>query len=223
MASKPVGWQREPARHALAAKGVETGRKSTRRGVSPRVKSTVDPLKNKREVVKGISTRWNCDLDTARDIFDWIRDNRPDRLYEQHFIGSEGTFYVPEYVDIADACDALGIPRYEFRLIAGRGEGMQMNWGVDPNGLPQESLDKWQKELEKHIGEEVYLSGGGGSGIDKVKLIGVEQEVWNTKTGRMGLRAKLQRLEDRPLHYKKGEIFDPWMDSWQISVEERVN
>jgi hypothetical protein len=124
---------------------------------------------------------------------------------------------------VIKAIDTLGIPRYEFKLIAGRGAGMQMNWGVDFKGIPQDRLDEWQHDLEKHIGEEVYLSGGGGWEVDVVKLVGVKQDVWDAKTGKMGLRAVLERLETKPLQYKKGEVFEPWMDSWQISVLERVN
>jgi len=215
--SRPVGWRREPARHSLAAKGVKTSRQS------PVPPAHVGPEYNKRAVVQGIARLYNTDIDTARRIYDWIKEHRPEHLYEEHHVGADYSYRIPREKDIQDACDALGIPRYEYKLIAGRGKGMQLNWGVDAKGQPPQLIDRWEKELKKHVGETVFLSGGGGAGVSAVKLRGVHKEVWNRETGRMGLRAELERLEDRPLHYKKGEIFDPWIDSWQISVLEKVN
>jgi hypothetical protein len=165
-------------------------------------------------IINHIMDDFSTSREIARQIYQWLRENDPASIKG----GNQ-----PSEKAIVKAIDSLGIPRYEFKLIAGRGEGMQMNWGVSFDGVPQPTLDRWQKDLEKHIGEEVFLSGGGGAGIDRVKLVGVKQETWNEKTGKKGLRAVLERLETRPYRYKKGEIFDPWMDSWQISVLERVN
>jgi hypothetical protein len=53
---RPVGWRNEPGRHALAARGVKTGRKNQRNGyrrpVERRVEPTVPPRKITR-VIKG--------------------------------------------------------------------------------------------------------------------------------------------------------------------------
>ena len=220
MAKEHGGWYRESQRHSLASRGVRTGHK--RRPRTPR--QTVDLDKNKRVSVKGIADWYNTDLETARRIYDWIKVNRPDHLYSQHVaIGISGSSYIPEPKDVEDACDALGIPRYERKIIAGRGEAGDMNWGVKSGGVPNAKLDQWEKELKKHIGEEVYLSGGGGYGVDLVKLVGVRKDVWDPKTGKMGLRAELEWLDEQPFRHKKGERFDPWMDSWQVSVLEQVN
>jgi hypothetical protein len=224
MTKKTGGWFKESRRHSLAARGVETGKKTTHRSRASRVHSKIDPERNKRTTTRAIAVIHNTDLDTARKIFDWIRKNRPDRLYEKGESFSDyGNVQMPEEQDVMDACDALGIPRYERKLIAGRGEVGDMNWGVDFKGVPDSILDRWERNLKKHIGEEVYLSGGGGYGSELVKLVGVKKDVWDKGTGKMGLRAELQRLETKPLQYKKGEIFDPWMDSWQVSVLEQVN
>lgn len=215
MRGKPVGWQREPARHALAAKGVHTTRGQGRmlKGNAPTLSGF--PTTHERAVIiDEIMRAFSTNRENAQRIYKWLHDNDPASISGGNHPSDEA---------MTKAIDSLGIPRYEFRLIAGRGKGMQMNWGVDFDGVPPAMIDKWQKELEKHIGEEVYLSGGGGWGVDRVKLIGVKQVLWNEKTGRMGLRAELQRLETKPFEYKKGEIFDPWMDSWQVSVLERVN
>lgn len=217
--TKPVGWRQQPARHSLAARGVKTGRAS---GVPSR--GTLPTTHERALIINDIMRRYSTSRETAEAIYRWLREHDPDSIAVGRSNDSDvDRVSYPEDDVVNKAIDALKIPRYEFKIIAGRGEMGDMNWGVNFKGLPQDRLDKWEKELKKHVGEEVFLSGGGGAGVSSVKLVGVHQEVWDKNTGKMGLRAELQRLETRPLQYKKGEIFDPWMDSWQVSILERVN
>ncbi len=208
---RPVGWRREPARHALAAKGIGTHSRGT-----PTL-SGFPTTHERAHIIREIMDSWNCDRLNAEKIYRWLHENDPAVIKHGNHPGDEA---------IKKAIDALGIPRYDFKLIAGRGEltpQFATNWGARGDGYPPEVINKWQKALEKHVGETVYLSGGGGWGIEPMKLLGVYQEVWNKDTGRMGLHAKLERLAPSKYGQPKGEIFEPWLDSWQISVLEKVN
>ena len=99
-------------------------------------------------------------------------------------------------------------------LIAGRGALGDHNWGGSFK-TPPEELEKQRQELLKHIGETVLLSGGGGPGFELVKLLEVyplEDAPLREPPGRKAFRAKLGNCSF-------GEQFDPYLDSWQISVK----
>ena len=103
------------------------------------------------------------------------------------------------------------------RKIAGRGELGNWNWGATVI-RPLEELKKELRELKKHIGKKVLLTGGGGPGVHIGILVDawLEDYVHMGKKGK-GLRVKLVDL-DPPIAGMKE--FTPWVDSWQISVFE---
>lgn len=98
------------------------------------------------------------------------------------------------------------------KKIAGRGELGHLNWGADFS-RSKRVLEKELKELKKHMGEEVLLTGGGGSRVSYHKLI----KAWIGKYGKnkWTLQAKLRPGLDR-----NGGSFTPYLDSWQISITE---
>jgi len=90
-------------------------------------------------------------------------------------------------------------------------------WGYTDKAALEQSL----QELKSHIGEKVYVSGGGGSGGFTATLRGGHIEEWNVKDGeerRWGIKADL--LADEKVMGKRD--FDPWLDSWRISFAAGV-
>jgi hypothetical protein len=99
----------------------------------------------------------------------------------------------------------------QIKKIAGRGEGVQMNWGATVTRA-RSILTRQLKELKKHIGEIVVVTGGGGFGhkwaiLKKVELVPYDKG--------MGLKAHLDRVTPNG---GWGPKFEPWIDSWQINV-----
>lgn len=86
-----------------------------------------------------------------------------------------------------------------------------MNWGADVT-RPISILRRQLRELKKHIGEFVVVSGGGGSGYKYAILKGAELVPYDKG---MGLKAHLDRLTPNG---GWGRSFDPWIDSWQINI-----
>lgn len=118
----------------------------------------------------------------------------------------------------------------EWKQVAGRGVLGSCNWGASFDA-PIEKLEKQRQELLDHLGEKVLLSGGGGPGSQVVTLVGVPPI--ETKDGQSRLHAVLmgatfggRDYEDR-LDRKWGYVhsmptnllFEPALDSWQISVK----
>lgn len=109
-----------------------------------------------------------------------------------------------------------------YRLIAGRGSledvasGAWVNWGA--SGRPLATLKKELAELNKHIGERVLLSGGGGPGASLATLRGAEIVKEGYIKGKPGLKVYLIDIDPIYRGYGPRESFDPWLDSWQISI-----
>lgn len=99
------------------------------------------------------------------------------------------------------------------KKIAGRGELGHLNWGADFS-RSKKVLEKELKELNKHIGKKVLLTGGGGSRASYHILIRAWIE--RISKGKWGLQAEL-----KPGITEWQETFTPWLDSWQISIIER--
>ena len=106
------------------------------------------------------------------------------------------------------------------RKIAGRGRLGNWNWGATVIRDEKVLLEEL-KELKKHIGEKVLLTGGGGPGAHIGKLVDawLEDYTYMNKKGK-GLRVRLVDL-DPPIAGMRE--FTPWIDSWQISVFEPKN
>ncbi|MFX0210536.1 MAG: hypothetical protein ACFFDT_31440 [Candidatus Hodarchaeota archaeon] len=100
------------------------------------------------------------------------------------------------------------------KKIAGRGELGHLNWGADFS-RSKKVLQEELKELQKHIGEKVMLTGGGGHEASYHTLKRAWIERFNDE--KWGLRAE---LEPSPFHWQK-ENFTPWLDSWQISIIQK--
>jgi hypothetical protein len=98
------------------------------------------------------------------------------------------------------------------KKIAGRGRGQQMNWGADV-ARPLSTLRRQLRELKKHFGEIVVVTGGGGCGYKWAILKGAELVPYHE--GEKGLRAYLDRVTPNG---GWGAKFDPWIDSWQINI-----
>ena len=100
--------------------------------------------------------------------------------------------------------------------IAGRGKLGDTNWGADFS-RPLEELQSELVELRKHADEVVLLTGGGGNGARLAVLkdsflatVGTEEEPKYT------IQVMLENLT--PVLSSKDNKFDPYIDSWQISV-----
>jgi len=99
------------------------------------------------------------------------------------------------------------------RKIAGRGELGNLNWGADFS-RSKRTLQKELKELKKHIGEKVLLTGGGGHRASHHTLV----DAWIEPCGK---RWALQAKVTPSISASMGEFFTPYLDSWQISVIEK--
>jgi hypothetical protein len=114
----------------------------------------------------------------------------------------------------------------QWTLIAGRGSLGDMNWGVDfKNGRPLEQLQKELAELEKHYGETVLLTGGGGYTASLATLHSAEI-LPNGIGNHPSLQANLTVTKGDMCDYNqktwkktKPHNMTPYMDSWQISVK----
>ena len=118
-----------------------------------------------------------------------------------------------------------------WRLIAGRGQLGDMNWGVDhQHARPLSIILDELVELKKHIGEKVLLTGGGGYGTNIAILKGAEIVKQGYIRNQPGLKVYLTIIKGPMMDYNQKtwkktvpSDFDPWIDSWQISVKERSN
>lgn len=100
-----------------------------------------------------------------------------------------------------------------WKLIAGRGEPGDTNWGTAERSL--KTLNRELMELKKHIGEEILLTGGGGPG----RHLAVLQKAWiKPRNNYYNLRVKLTKLDPALAGMK---TFEPYIDSWQISVIDK--
>lgn len=104
----------------------------------------------------------------------------------------------------------------KWTMIAGRGAPGSVNWGYDDN-IPMTVYEEWNKELHKHIGETVAITGGGGYGSQFGKLTESKIIPFGT-SGKMGLSATLEDVYDPTKTWRKPEEFTPWINSWQIWV-----
>jgi hypothetical protein len=101
-----------------------------------------------------------------------------------------------------------------WQKIAGRGALGDTNWGAAGRPLPV--LKKELVELKKHIGEEVLLTGGGGPGGNLAILKGASIVKEGFMVGQPALKVRLVVIKG----VMAGSTnFDPWIDSWQISVK----
>lgn len=111
-----------------------------------------------------------------------------------------------------------------WKLIAGRGSVGDINWGVAGRSLTV--LKKELIELNKHIGERVLLTGGGGPGGSIATLKGARIVKEGYMRGKPGLKVFLTGIDPKYGGIGKfggRESFDPWIDSWQISVKVTAN
>lgn len=97
--------------------------------------------------------------------------------------------------------------------LAGRGKIGDRNWGADFT-TPKAELEKQLKEIKKHIGKEVLLTGGGGHSGS----LHILQDVWIQHVGRSNSWGLMVRLT--PGLFEDTEEFTPFLDSWQISIKE---
>lgn len=101
-----------------------------------------------------------------------------------------------------------------WKIIGGRGEVGDMNWGVDFNAhTTAAELKPTLKEIKKHIGETVLLTGGGGFGARTGKLSDAKIALAWGKAHR--IKVKLTNLDPS---MSGDTVFEPWLDSWQISI-----
>jgi len=97
--------------------------------------------------------------------------------------------------------------------IAGRGEFGDTNWGADFSQSHEEK-QAWYDELIKHIGEVVALSGGGS--LDGKVWFGVLKSCdWGLCGDKETIKVRLENLTPK---MAGNHVFEPWIDSWQISV-----
>lgn len=100
------------------------------------------------------------------------------------------------------------------KKIAGRGELGDLNWGANFT-RSKEALKRELRKLQKHIGERVLLTGGGGNRasyhtLENAWIERFDDEKW-------GLKAE---LSPSPFEWQE-DNFTPWLDSWQISIIEK--
>ncbi len=115
----------------------------------------------------------------------------------------------------------------QWRQIAGRGEGMCMNWGFDDD-ITDDTYAQWYQELKQHIGEKVALTGGGGFGVygygilNNVKLAEFPITAKNSnKIIRHVPKVTIKNLQCPNKPYSNRDTFSPWINSWQIWVEDK--
>ena len=102
-----------------------------------------------------------------------------------------------------------------WRKLAGRGEIGNENWGANFN-QSEEEKKQWLENLRKHIGEVVLITGGGGRDFN----LGVLKDARLVELGdKQVVQAKLENVTPRMAFTENG-IFEPYLDSWQISALE---
>ena len=106
------------------------------------------------------------------------------------------------------------------KLIAGRGEIGDSNWGAnfDRN---KAKLERQLKRLKRHIGERIMLTGGGSFGkawfgiLENPRIVPFGD---NALALQVTLRDLLPRMSEGRL---SEDTFEPYINSWQISAIER--
>jgi len=97
--------------------------------------------------------------------------------------------------------------------IAGRGRLGNVNWGADFSQSHEEKQG-WYNELIKHIGEVVVLSGGGS--FDRKTWFGVLKSCeWGLCGDKEAIKVRLENMNPK---MSGNHVFEPWIDSWQISI-----
>ena len=102
--------------------------------------------------------------------------------------------------------------------IAGRGELGDTNWGADFSQNHEEK-QAWYDELVKHIGEVVALSGGGSLG-SKVWFGVLKSCDWGPCGDKEAIKVRLESMTPK---MAGSHVFEPWIDSWQISILSENN
>lgn len=103
----------------------------------------------------------------------------------------------------------------KLKVIAGAGSEPRMNFG-DFRNVSVSEAKKWKENLEKLIGKQVYLTGGGGITIHEGRLDGVSET--EGPLGKIWIKANLSELSPPVTHGT--DKFEPWIGSWQICIEE---
>jgi hypothetical protein len=111
---------------------------------------------------------------------------------------------------------AREVPTGPWKLVAGRGTLGDLNWGPSEKDSPREKLQEQLVEMAMHVTETVLLSGGGGPGSSTAILLGAEitEESYGLR-----LQVHLRDIQGAV----NMETFDPFIDSWQISVKEAAH
>ncbi len=126
------------------------------------------------------------------------------------------------YVPFPDHTPFRGNPKKkEWRMIAGRGSPGSQNWGYD-NRIALEVYQDWKGELDRHIGEIVALTGGGGWGVYGYGRLEKSEIIPFHNTGDPGLKVYIKGLYDPSRTWREPEDFDPWVNSWQVWVGGRA-
>lgn len=101
----------------------------------------------------------------------------------------------------------------KWKKIAGRGKLGDMNWGADFD-RPLSIVKNELRELQKHIGEQILLTGGGSLEANLAVL--KKAYITEPEPKKFAVQVKLTDLEPS-LGYR--DTFTPYIDSWQISVQ----
>ena len=106
--------------------------------------------------------------------------------------------------------------KFEVTKVAGRGEIGHVNYGATI-ARDEETILKEYSILKEHLGEPVLLTGGGGYTMS----IGILEDVKiiNLQGGEKALKVRLEDI--KPPVFGDEKVFEPWIDSWQISVFDK--
>lgn len=91
---------------------------------------------------------------------------------------------------------------------------------IDNFNEPKDKLEQIKTQLEKHIGHKVIVWGGGGYHGARVTLEKVELHPSILRGGDgFTLKAFLSHCPKDLSYYDKPGEFDPWLGSWQLSID----